>query len=130
MVIALLLTVCVAMYLALVRVMETPGPSQVTDDPAVALRGKLTLLLLIVLCATLLILMFAIGAYLLLRAGRAVSRQRLGGKPTEYVDAWSQYRLSDEQIEAATREEERPRRPGAPPRPPADEDDDEPGLED
>ncbi len=58
----------------------------------------------VLLAALLLILIFVVGSYLLIRIGRAITRKPVGGQPTEYVDAWSRYRLSDEEIARATNE--------------------------
>ncbi len=58
----------------------------------------------VLLAAVLLVLVFAIGSYLLIRIGRAITYKRIGGQPTKYVDAWGNYRLTDEQIAAATDE--------------------------
>ncbi len=67
-------------------------------------RRNLTFLLMISISA-LLILLFVLGAYLVIRLGHFLARERVGGQPTEYVDAWGSYRLSDEQISAATDED-------------------------
>ncbi|MFH1747385.1 MAG: hypothetical protein ABIG44_10120 [Planctomycetota bacterium] len=115
MLIALLVTVCVAVYLFLSRQLypATP-PVQPGESGSSNLQFKLTVLLAIMLGSALLILFFVIGSYLLIRVGRMVTRKEVGGEPTEYVDAWSHYRLSDEQIEAAT-SEEHPARGDLPP---------------
>jgi hypothetical protein len=47
---------------------------------------------------------FVLGSYLMIRAGRAVLSRPPPRSTTEYTDAWSRYRLTQEQIEAATRE--------------------------
>ena len=103
--IALLLTVCVAVYLFLARALSPGTPGESVGDTALLMRGKLLVLLMVVLGAILLILVFVIGSYALMRVGRSVSRKRVGGKPTEYSDAWSEYRLSQEQIDAVTGEQ-------------------------
>jgi hypothetical protein len=77
-------------------------------------RKAVTLLLMISISA-LLVLLFVLGAYLVIRFGHHLARQRVGGEPTEYVDAWGKYRLSDEQISTAT-DEERPDGDAPPPR--------------
>jgi len=114
MLIALLMLVCVAVYLALARLLHPASIGASPNDTALALRGKLTILLAIVLGAILLILAFALGAYLVLRIGRSLAQRRVGGHATEYVDAWSHYRLSAAQIDAATRDEHGPSRPDEP----------------
>lgn len=124
--VALLLLVCLAVYLFLMRVLRRVDAAGGPGETAVTLHRKLTLLLAVVLCAILLILMFVVGAYLLLRVGREVAHRRVGGQPTQYVDAWSRYRLSAEQIEAATREEGRNFKPPDEPGGPADSPPDSP----
>ena len=106
MIIAMLATVCVSVYLFLTRQLRTadPGlpPDQMTRD---VMRHKLAVLLVVMLGAVLLIMLFVIGSYLFMRIGREVSRKPVGGEPTEYSDAWSGYRVSDEEIAAATQED-------------------------
>ncbi len=107
----LVLMTCAAVYVVVARIGQGPpalGPLR--DDPgdeaAIMLRTQqLTVLLTILLISALLILLFVLGAYLLLRVGRIIARERLGGRPTTYVDAWGSYRLTPEQIARATAEE-------------------------
>ena len=73
-------------------------------------RRAITFLVMLSISA-LLILLFVLGAYLVIRVGRSLARERIGGKPTPYVDAWGSYRLTEEQIAAATAED----KPGSPP---------------
>lgn len=47
---------------------------------------------------------FVLGSYLMIRAGRAVLPRSGSRTVTKYTDAWSGYRLTQEQIDAATRE--------------------------
>lgn len=122
---ALVLMVCAAAYLIFANA-PAAEPLHFADE-AEAVRAlelrRLTVLLTMLLLAALLIMLFVLGAYLLIRVGRLVARTRsaVGGKPTEYVDVWSQYRLTEEQIAAATGEPHRPRYDN-----PTDEDDPEP----
>jgi hypothetical protein len=74
----------------------------------------LATLLTLLLISALLILLFVLGAYLIIRIGQFVARERVGGTPTAYVDAWQKYRLTDEQIAAATSEDRPDRNPGEP----------------
>ena len=109
---ALVLTVCAAVYVFVGHHGTQPASdSAVLTQPELEQQSgaarRLATMLTIALISALLILLFAIGAYLVIRAGQFVARGHVGGKPTAYVDAWSQYRLSDEQISAAT-DEERP----------------------
>ena len=59
---------------------------------------------LVILLTFVLFLAFLIGSYLIVRTGRHFRRRRERTAPTEYVDAWSSYRLSDEEIARATDE--------------------------
>jgi hypothetical protein len=60
--------------------------------------------LAVLLLSGLLVLIFAIGAYLLIRVGRAVTQKPPAqAGPTQYADAWSQYRISDAEVDAAMR---------------------------
>jgi hypothetical protein len=88
---------------------SAPGSGRLAADQ----RRAISFLLMISISA-LLILMFVLGAYLVIRYGRFLARQRVGGQPTEYVDAWGRYRLTDEQISTAT-DEERPEGDEGPP---------------
>ena len=103
--VALLATVCVALYVFLQRRLRPSAArlaaGELTRESVLA---ELSLLLLVLLGSGLLILSFVVGAYLLIRVGRAVSQKPVGGQATEYVDAWSRYRLSQEQIQATTGE--------------------------
>jgi hypothetical protein len=65
----------------------------------------------ILLGAALAMLTFAIGAYIFIGVGRAVSRPAASGEPTKYFDAWGQYRVTDRQIRAATEEPDGDHRP-------------------
>ena len=69
------------------------------------------------LLAVFLLTVLAVALYLLNRVGRALSRPLAGRSVDAYVDAWSHYRLSNEEIERATAEE-----PEAEIEPPDDED--------
>ncbi|MBK8913072.1 MAG: hypothetical protein IPM64_00480 [Phycisphaerales bacterium] len=73
----------------------------------------------LVLISSLLFIVFAITAYMLLR--RRPSRDDGPAPRTEYVDAWAAYRLKPESIAAATLdppEDEPPQRDNGPGRPP------------
>ncbi len=56
---------------------------------------------------------FILGSYLMIRAGRAVLPRPGKQTVTQYTDAWSSYRLTREQIEAATREPPQEEGPGS-----------------
>lgn len=128
MLILLLLLVGLSIYAYLAKHGQPTIISVVDGDgkPPVDLQAqearKASALLLMMVVSVLLILIFVIGSYLLIRVGRSLTDHSGRGKPTEYVDAWSQYRISDEEIAAATSEPMfDPRR-----RKPADDADEEP----
>lgn len=50
----------------------------------------------------LIFLTFVFGSYLMVRIGRALSRAKPGAGRTAYVDAWSNYRLTQEELDTAT----------------------------
>ncbi len=107
---ALILIVCAAVYLFVARPARLPAPTDgvsTTEEAArlVAEARRAALLLTILLISALLILLYVLGAYLVIRIGQMVARHQIGGRPTHYVDAWAQYRLTDEQISAATSED-------------------------
>jgi hypothetical protein len=60
------------------------------------------------LLSFLLLLAFLIGSYLIVRVGRRVVHGPVHAGPTRYVDAWGRYRVTEEQIEAATEETDGP----------------------
>lgn len=118
----LILTVCAGVYMLLARG-GGPRPNAVVDEGVLQLvrAQRLVTLLTILLISALLILLFVLGAYLLIHVGRFVARDRVGGKPTDYVDVWQNYRLTEDEISAATQEDqpdddggERPPAPDSP----------------
>ncbi len=98
--VVLMAIMSVAVYLFLLRRLR-PVAGELSSEQALT---ELTWLLVLLLAAILLILLFVVGAYLLIRVGWMVSTPKVGGQPTNYVDGWSQYRITDEEIAAATRE--------------------------
>ena len=54
---------------------------------------------------------FVVGSYIMLRAGRAFRPERERPERTPYVDAWTQYRVSERDIREATAEEPEPDEP-------------------
>ena len=110
----LALTTCAGVYLFLAQHARPPSPvggitSEEEAERLAADARRLATLLTLLLISALLILLFVLGAYLVIRVGQSVARERVGGEATTYVDAWQNYRLTDEQISAAT-EEKRPDR--------------------
>lgn len=134
--VGLLLVTCAGVYILFAHFEQQPRGGAlgvVGDEESLRLEEarRLMVLLTILLISALLILLFVLGAYLLIRVGRMVARTRMsvGGKATKYVDAWQNYRLTDEQIAAAT-SEDRPRSDDDddvwPPETSGDEDPDQP----
>lgn len=101
MLMALLLLVFATAWLFL---MQQPPLIEHSPETRQFEARRLSALLMILMVSILLILVFVIGAYLLIRIGRAVAATGDRAKPTEYVDAWSQYRLSEDDIAQATEE--------------------------
>ncbi len=116
---ALVLTACGLMFLVTIglyffvenRLRVSAARVAANELPREAVSTEIIRLVAVLLGCLLLILLFVLGGYLFLRLGRAVSQEPLGDKPTEYIDAWSRYRLSDEQIRAATQEDQPPDEP-------------------
>lgn len=106
--IALLIVLLLAFALYVANDMTRPptGEGEHGLSEATAYAKRLTLVLSLVLMSGLLLIVFLVATYFLLRAGR-IARAPIGGHPTTYVDAWKQYRVTDEQIAAATEEPER-----------------------
>lgn len=107
--IALLLAIGVGVYMVLARFGSPTVPMATAADAAEEENqrlARLSAMLTILLISTLLILLFVIGCYLVMFVGR-VLRKPVADKPTNYVDAWRQYRLTDEEIAAATAEHPR-----------------------
>jgi len=73
-------------------------------------RRQVAYLMLATLAALVTLVVFVLGVFIVKRMGARLRSQRVGGQPTKYVDSWSQYRLSDEEIDAATAEDEPPGR--------------------
>jgi hypothetical protein len=111
---ALLLTITAGVYVFAARFGQ---PSLAIDavDPVAQTRHftRLTLLLTILLASVLLVLLFVIGSYFVIRLGK-ILRTPVGGTPTPYVDAWRSYRVTDEEIAQATAEDEPEVGPDAP----------------
>jgi hypothetical protein len=102
----LLLTVSAGVYFALVRPSAAFAPFTDGDEGLTRIHQgrRLSAILAVLLMSLLAILAFLVGAYLLIRIGRALVQKRVGGEPTQYVDIWSRYRISEQQIDDLTRE--------------------------
>lgn len=71
-------------------------------DPYVA--RQITSTMKFLLLSTLLLLVFFVGAYLILRFGRMVKKSaQKPAAPTSYIDAWAHYRISQEEIDRLTK---------------------------
>lgn len=81
---------------------EAEAPEQPGAQPAAArqMRSLYTTLTVTLL----LLLAFVVGTYVMVRVGRAIVRRPRRREPTRYVDAWTGYRLSEQEIERATGE--------------------------
>lgn len=69
-------------------------------------KREVAYLMLATLAALVTLLMFILGIFVMKRIGARLRSHRIGGEPTTYVDTWSQYRLSEDEIAAATAEDE------------------------
>lgn len=69
-------------------------------------QREVSYLMLATLAAMVTLMIFVLGVFIMRRMGARLRRMRVGGEPTPYVDTWSQYRLSEDEIEAATAENE------------------------
>ena len=68
------------------------------DDPRLA---QLHALVRVLVHSLILFLVFLFGSYLLVRLARVVARRHPEPEPREYADAWSNYRLSQDEIDTA-----------------------------
>ncbi len=77
------------------------------DHPPIAepsaLYRELNALYRMLFHAFLLFLAFLFGSYLMVRIGRRVLDRKPVRERTEYVDAWTNYRLTQDEIDTATR---------------------------
>ena len=85
---------------------ETQAPEQPGAQPAAARRVRSLYTTLTV--TLLLLLAFVVGTYVMVHVGRAIVRRPRRRQPTRYVDAWTGYRLSEQEIERATGETSTP----------------------
>lgn len=92
-----------------------------SQTPALGEQRQVGYLLMLSLALLVLLVAFVLGVYVLVRMGRALRQRSLGGEPTDHSDAWSRYRLSEEDIERATSEPFDPRRSSAADAPPPED---------
>lgn len=88
-----------------VQALPAPLPPDQRSDPQ-----RLAALARLLLASILILLIFVVGAILMMRVGRIVWRPA-EPRPTRYVDAWSMHRISEQQIAELTREDEPPTPP-------------------
>lgn len=104
----LVLATSLAALLAIWR-FTSRAPRTPADRPPIELEAgdirRLGALLAVMLLATIALLAFIVGAYLVMRVGRTLVARNVGGAPTEYVDAWARYRMPDERIAELTSDE-------------------------
>lgn len=90
--------VLVQRYQSGVIVLEAPeegGQGREQYNPMQQFR-----LIMALLMASLLgIIAFLVGAYLVIRFGRAITGKNIGGAPTPVVDAWAQARVSEKEVD-------------------------------
>lgn len=95
----------IALALAATLVPAALANAPLTDDDPLhepASRRVISSLAALLLSG-LLVLILTIGAYLVIRIGRVVAQKPRALQPTEYVDAWSRYRISESEVESAMR---------------------------
>jgi hypothetical protein len=98
------------------RELLSPPVAEEVSPPAtqrVPLERRLYGLVRVVAVSAAALTAFIVGSYLMIRAGRAVLPRPGKQTVTEYTDAWSNYRLTREQIEAATRKPPQEDEPGS-----------------
>lgn len=95
---------------------DAPAPSTQPGDPASISRLRAMSRTLLV--SVLLLLAFLFGSWLIVRIGQRMRSTRADSTRTEYIDAWSSYRLLNDDDEPRGAAED-PRR---------DEDDERPGA--
>lgn len=84
---------------------------------------RLKLMLAAMLVAVLSIIGFLLGSYLVIRVGKSLLNRKIGGQPTTYVDAWSNYRLTEEEIDSVSEPGQDDENENGPNKPPFDDDD-------
>lgn len=96
----------IAFHLWMLRVQELPpiDQSHTSRDPRTTLRGMSNTLWITFTLAS----AFIVGSFVMVRAGRYFLDKSPRSPRTEYVDAWGRYRVSEEEIDAATQDDGRP----------------------
>lgn len=104
MTVGLFLVVGGAVYIFVLQSSGAPATLSNDSEYQAIAANRVRALVSVLLISALLILIFVIGSYILIRVGQAVTHRTVRNKPTQYVDAWSQARVSPEEIAAATEE--------------------------
>jgi hypothetical protein len=86
-------------YLAAPVERELPAITRPPDELRIQ---QLDALLRMLTHSFFLFLAFLLGSYLMVRIGRRVLDRKQAAQRTAYVDAWSNYRLSQDEIDTAT----------------------------
>ena len=98
--VVLAMTSVLGAYVMFERLRHLPAVPPPADSGGPDPMEKLQLVLAMVLVAVLAILAFVVGAYVFIRLGRSLMSRPLSDGPTEFVDAWSEYRVTQEEIDA------------------------------
>jgi hypothetical protein len=84
------------------------------ERPPLAAADRIAVLTDTLFVTFVLFLVFLVGSFVLVRVGRLLLRTSSRTTRTRYVDAWSNYRLTDQEIAAATSEHDDPQPPDEP----------------
>ncbi len=94
---ALLSLFAIALYFAARPVPLSPTGTE--EDLIGKQTRRLSAVLLTTILAGVAILIFVLGGLLLLRIGRRVTEEKVGGEETEMTDVWASARVTDADIE-------------------------------
>lgn len=78
----------------------------VSNEAALRTAKSLQIGVATLIISLVLFLVFMLGAYLINRVARLIPTAEPSTTRTEYVDVWSEYRVTDQQIDDATEEED------------------------
>ena len=98
--VVLAMTSALAAYVMFVKLRELPIVAPPPGSSGLDPTQKLAVVMMTVLATVLAILAFVVGAYLFIRIGRSLTERRVSDGPTEFVDAWSNYRVSQDELDA------------------------------
>ncbi len=100
-----LVLACLLLLLAFLTYMvrlswdRMPADAGSGEGPALDPVQRVRLTLAMLLFAVLAILIFVISTYVVIKLGRAVMAKRVAEKPTQYVDVWGGYRVSQQELD-------------------------------